>query len=212
MTLAITDDLLWQRYHATRSIEDRNAIVERYIPLAWGCAHRLAGGDSRGHNFTADDLVTYGHEALIRCVERYKPGAICFVTFATHRIRGAILDGIESVRRTRRKTPKPHVFRFKNLLRTEDTNGAGANYGSPGSAIADTSVAEPFADECEADEWASLTQWMPWRERQAVLLIARDGMTQEAASRSMGVSASYVSVLMSSAKRMWAERLARSAG
>lgn len=77
---------LWDRYWSDRSIENRNALVLKYMYLL---RIHLAGysNDSR------DMLYGYAAEGLIRAVEKYKPGIWNFQSYARIRVRGAIQDG-----------------------------------------------------------------------------------------------------------------------
>jgi RNA polymerase sigma factor for flagellar operon FliA len=87
---------LWAAYQRTRSIGDRNALVEDYLGLlrlvAGRCARSL---DTRAE---LDDLIGWGAMGLIDAVEKFDPGrGVAFNTYATARIRGAILDGLRGI-------------------------------------------------------------------------------------------------------------------
>lgn len=70
----------------------RDALIEQYLPLV---KHVIRGmASSRGSGvLDPEDLVSYGTMGLIEAVDRYQPErGVPFISFATMRIRGAILD------------------------------------------------------------------------------------------------------------------------
>lgn len=80
------ENILWRKYRRTKSVELRNRLVEQYIPLVYSIASRM-----NGREFS--DRVQDGMIGLIQAVERFDPRqGFLFKTFATSRIRGAILD------------------------------------------------------------------------------------------------------------------------
>jgi len=86
---------LWSRYHELRDQQSRDALVTLYYPLVRHVARRVAS--SLAHRVELEDLEGYGAEGLLDAVDRFDTcrGAQ-FATFAAHRIRGAIYDGIRS--------------------------------------------------------------------------------------------------------------------
>ncbi|NLY71818.1 MAG: sigma-70 family RNA polymerase sigma factor, partial [Clostridiales bacterium] len=83
----------WKHYKETKSIEARNELVLKYMDLVKKIVLRFNGSYS---NFgQLDDMVNQGILALIDAVERfdldYKNK---FETYATVKIRGAIIDYI----------------------------------------------------------------------------------------------------------------------
>lgn len=79
-------DELWDKFHASRSVADRNLLVEHYMYLVPRIASSLPS------HLPMDELVSAGYEGLIDAVERYESGRSSFETYAYARIRGAILD------------------------------------------------------------------------------------------------------------------------
>jgi RNA polymerase sigma factor for flagellar operon FliA len=73
-----------------REKQDRNRVVERYLPLVRKVLSRLS------YRFPPlmeeGDMVAVGVMGLMDAVERYTPGALAFSQYAEIRIRGAILD------------------------------------------------------------------------------------------------------------------------
>lgn len=89
---------LWARYQRTRSVADRNRLVEFYVEqeLVRAIALKLnMSGIGKEYNFNADDLESFGWHGLIRAVEGFDPGRGCvFRTYAGRKIVGAMLDGV----------------------------------------------------------------------------------------------------------------------
>ncbi len=88
-----TSEVLWRRYREDRSTENRNRLVIYYAPLvasiAGGLASRMAAFQS------CDDLCSCRQFGLIDAIERFDPSeGFQFATYATIRIRGAILDEV----------------------------------------------------------------------------------------------------------------------
>lgn len=80
------EDMLFQKFLETRSVEDRNAIVNKYIYLAEIIAKKFLG---RGIEY--DDLYQVACIALIKAVERFQlDRGVKFVSFATPTIVGEI--------------------------------------------------------------------------------------------------------------------------
>ena len=86
---------LWALYREHRDERSRGALVTTYYPLVKHVARRVAA--SLPHRIEIGDLEGYGAEGLLEAVDRYDEtlGAQ-FATFAAHRIKGAIYDGIRS--------------------------------------------------------------------------------------------------------------------
>lgn len=87
---------------------DRDSVVERYGPMVRRIAGQLAA--KLPANVDPDDLVQAGMIGLLDAMTRYEPGhGAQFESFATQRVRGAMLDELRgsdwlprSVRRAQR--------------------------------------------------------------------------------------------------------------
>ena len=87
---------LWQDYAKTKSAEIREKLILEYAPLVKLVAGRLSM--YLGYNVEYDDLVSYGIFGLIDAIDKFdytKP--VKFETYASLRIRGAILDQIRKM-------------------------------------------------------------------------------------------------------------------
>ena len=100
---------LWNEYAATKSSEVREQLILEYAPLVKLVAGRLSM--YLGYNVEYDDLVSYGIFGLIDAIDKFDlEKNVKFETYASLRIRGAILDQIRkmdwiprSVRQRQRK-------------------------------------------------------------------------------------------------------------
>lgn len=87
---------LWDDYARTKSPEIREKIILEYAPLVKLVAGRLSM--YLGYNVEYDDLVGYGIFGLIDAIDKYdNMKAVKFETYASLRIRGAILDQIRKM-------------------------------------------------------------------------------------------------------------------
>jgi RNA polymerase sigma factor for flagellar operon FliA len=86
---------LWSSYRSRRDEASRDALITTYYPLVKHVARRIAA--SLSNQVELEDLEGYGAEGLLDAVGRYDTSrGAQFATFAAHRIRGAIYDGIRS--------------------------------------------------------------------------------------------------------------------
>ncbi len=87
---------LWDEYGRTKSPEAKEKIIIEYASLVKVVAGRLSM--YLGYNVEYDDLVGYGVFGLIDAIDKYD---LCkevkFETYASLRIRGAILDQIRKM-------------------------------------------------------------------------------------------------------------------
>ncbi|WP_219417836.1 FliA/WhiG family RNA polymerase sigma factor [Pseudonocardia nigra] len=86
---------LWASFLAARSRILRDRLVVHYTPLVRAVAHRMAAG--LPSYVEQGDLVQSGVFGLIDAVERFDPQRCPrFETYATQRIRGAIIDELRA--------------------------------------------------------------------------------------------------------------------
>ncbi|HEU4965120.1 MAG TPA: FliA/WhiG family RNA polymerase sigma factor [Bacilli bacterium] len=88
--------VLWTRWQQEPTKETRDSLVLAYLPLVHKIVRKMTSGWSR--TFSQEDLVGMGTLGLMEAVERFDPSkGYEFVTFATWRIRGAVLDGLRNL-------------------------------------------------------------------------------------------------------------------
>lgn len=87
---------LWENYSKKRTPELREQIIIEYAPLVKLVAGRLSM--YLGYNVEYEDLVSYGVFGLIDAIDKFDYGKnVKFETYASLRIRGAILDQIRKM-------------------------------------------------------------------------------------------------------------------
>lgn len=104
---------IWQKYFQTRDEGLRDALIQEYLPLVKQVAGRLALGLPA--HVEEEELTACGIIGLLEALERYNPSSeASFKTFATWRIRGAMLDEL------RRITWMPRSI-YQRLRRLQET-------------------------------------------------------------------------------------------
>lgn len=87
---------LWEEYTKSKSSEVREKIILEYAPLVKLVAGRLSM--YLGYNVEYEDLVSYGIFGLIDAIDKFDAlKDVKFETYASLRIRGAILDQIRKM-------------------------------------------------------------------------------------------------------------------
>ncbi|WP_019532560.1 FliA/WhiG family RNA polymerase sigma factor [Paenibacillus ginsengihumi] len=100
---------VWKRWREQRQLEAKQALIEFYLPLVDYVSGRMSAGLPK--NVAKDDLTSFGIMGLIDAIEKfdYERG-LQFETYASWRIRGAIIDGLRQgdwvPRSVREKTKK----------------------------------------------------------------------------------------------------------
>lgn len=91
--LDTTEQQLW-RDHRTGDAAARDALLERYLPLAKRLAASLYAKRAVD-DIEFGDYLQLAYTGLLEAMLRYRPGdGAQFATFATYRIRGAVLNGL----------------------------------------------------------------------------------------------------------------------
>ncbi len=88
---------LWARWRDEPSQGLRDQLVDRHRELV-----RILAAQAYRHRYSEelefDDYLQFGMVGLLESIDRYEPQQGCkFETYASHRIRGAILSGVESL-------------------------------------------------------------------------------------------------------------------
>ncbi|NLM03654.1 MAG: FliA/WhiG family RNA polymerase sigma factor [Clostridiales bacterium] len=87
---------LWHRYKKNNDQKSKNLLIEKYIELVKIIAGRLY--NSYGTNVEYEDLVSYGIFGLLDAIEKFDiDKKVKFKTYASIRIRGAIIDQLRSL-------------------------------------------------------------------------------------------------------------------
>src|SRR5207247_10183075 len=87
---------MWQAFHADRNRDNRNRLVERYMPLVKYNAERIWSRLPDGVEL--DDLISAGIFGLMDAIEAFDTGrGVKFETYCVPRIRGAMLDELRTM-------------------------------------------------------------------------------------------------------------------
>lgn len=87
---------MWADYARTKRVDIREKIILEYAPLVKVVAGRLSM--YLGYNVEYEDLVSYGIFGLIDAIDKFDSlKEVKFETYASLRIRGAILDQIRKM-------------------------------------------------------------------------------------------------------------------
>ena len=93
---AVDKQKLWETYRKSPTPEMREQIILEYAPLVKMVAGRLSM--YLGYNVEYEDLVSYGIFGLIDAIDKFDMQKdVKFETYASLRIRGAILDQIRKM-------------------------------------------------------------------------------------------------------------------
>ncbi|MFD0698359.1 FliA/WhiG family RNA polymerase sigma factor [Paenibacillus sp. GCM10027628] len=84
---------LWKQWKEQGWVPAKQALIENYLPLVDYVSGRLAIGLPK--SVSKEDLTSYGVMGLIDAVEKFDYArGLQFETYASWRIRGAIIDGL----------------------------------------------------------------------------------------------------------------------
>ena len=151
---------LWEDYARLRTADLREKLILEYAPLVKVVAGRLSM--YLGYNVEYEDLVSYGVFGLIDAIDKFDMGKeVKFETYASLRIRGAILDQIRKmdwIPRTIRQRQKQIDTAMKDL---EQKNGKPATDAELAAYIGITE--DEFLDwqnQVKADNMISLNEYL----------------------------------------------------
>ncbi|MCH5264895.1 MAG: FliA/WhiG family RNA polymerase sigma factor [Lachnospiraceae bacterium] len=137
---------LWDNYMKTKSPQLREQLILEYANVVNLVAGRLSM--YLGYTVEYDDLVGYGIFGLIDAIDKFDTGKnVKFETYASLRIRGAILDQI------RKMDWIPRTLRQKQKKMETAAASLEAAYGRP--ATADEIADELGISREEYDGWKS---------------------------------------------------------
>lgn len=107
--LTTEEQMIWEKWISERDSEAGNLLVKKYMPLVSYHVQRVSVGLPR--NVSRDDIYSLGLMGLYDAIEKFDPKRdLKFDTYASFRIRGAIIDGLRKEdwlsRSTREKAKK----------------------------------------------------------------------------------------------------------
>lgn len=113
---------LWKQYNQTKDPAIREKLIMSYAHLVKYVAGRLS--IYFGSNVEYDDLVSYGIFGLIDAIDKYDPQkGVKFETYASLRIRGAIIDSIRELDWVPRSMRQKHKEIEKAYVDLENIKG-----------------------------------------------------------------------------------------
>lgn len=118
------DQSLWMSYKNNHDVEAKRKLIERYLRLVDYVVSRMAIGLPR--TVSRDDLCSHGVMGLIDAVDKFDyDRGLQFETYASWRIRGAIIDSLRqgdwaprSVREKAKKLEEAYVKLEQQYLRS----------------------------------------------------------------------------------------------
>jgi RNA polymerase sigma factor for flagellar operon FliA len=166
---------------------DVGATVESYLPLVGAIARTVS--QRLPPSVEVDDLVQDGVLGLIGAVRRYDPSrGVVFSTYAGHRIRGAILDGL------RMRDPLPRaVRRARKAAGADPSSVTGFQLLDLDHALSLSADEEtgPEAQALESDLRRRLRAGfaaLPVRDREVLLLRMVHGLPLRLVAHRLGLS------------------------
>lgn len=114
----------WQAWKEQGDLEAKKQLIEQYLPLVEYVTNRMAIGLPK--NVMKDDLASNGVMGLIDAIEKFDYcRGLQFETYASWRIRGAIIDGLRqgdwvprSVREKAKKVEEAYQHLEQHFLRS----------------------------------------------------------------------------------------------
>jgi len=164
----------------------RSAAVEPHLPLVATIARAM--GRRLPPTVEVDDLINDGVLGLMDALRRYDPQRrVGFTTYAGHRIRGAILDGL------RKRDPLPRAYR--RLQNGEPGRRIQFLALDEAMTVPDEGERDPEAAAVEADlrrqVWLGLAA-LPPRDRQVLVLRMVRGLPLRAVAVHLSISITRV--------------------
>lgn len=203
----------WAEFQAGGDAQLREALIDHYAALVPYIARRVAA-NAPAH-VDREEFISYGYFGLIDAVDRFEPGrGIKFETYASKRIRGAILDGLRSednLTRLARKRVKdarlvmaefearysrePSIEETASRLGITSAELSSAlqleNAGTMPEQVVDVAGDDPEVELQVADardRLAERVSWLSERDRAFVLLYYCQAMTLIDVGALLGVS------------------------
>ena len=181
---------LWEQYWSNRSLANRNAVVEHYVPWVRKHATSTKLRLATGCRLDEDDLCSVGCIALIDVVDRFDgQRQVKFKSFALLRILGAMVDEIRNldwVPRLERARQKKGLVEPVEML---TPHGQTDEHNEFWLAVAPE---EPLEMDNKEEVEAAMRKFKP-RDQQIIRMRFVDGMTMSEIGQAVGLSESRIS-------------------
>ena len=184
----------------------RHADVDRAFLLSQGLVRAIAWKIHRRvpHVVELDDLIAYGQIGLLEALQRFdEERGLKFATFAWHRVRGAMLDGLAKMswfdRIEFEKGGYEHAQATGGSTRSSET--LSQRWATP-SPIGEASLPAPDASPTARAEHREVVAFLmsaiadlPPREAGLLRGVFFEGRTLSEAARRVGISTAWASRL-----------------
>ena len=225
--LTAEEAVLWDRHRSGNDRAATEELIEIYHPIA----RKLAAvfyGQRHDNAVEFGDYLQYARIGLLEAIERFVPGGnASFTTFATYRIRGAILSGLEhSTEVASQRTQRRRLRRERLKSLNEADHGSkeafvhmvdmtlhlAIGYLLEESAAGQTNAGDPASDPYLSlelkqlrDRLVQLLETLPARERSIVRHHYFENMEFAEIGLLLGVSKGRLSQLHARALRLLRE-------
>lgn len=196
---------LWDRYRATGSIDDRNALVVAYLPLVQGIAAKVHRSMPHQSLYDVESLTNAGVPGLLRAIDGFEPErGNLFATYAALPIQGAMLDEV----RRHDWVPRLERAKFRKGL-VDAPRSFVAFHIETNDQGEETAYGQLFADEGPGPEhfqaiedfWREQLRGLSQTERLILLLYFREGLRMSQIGAQLGLSESRISQMTSAMLR-----------
>jgi RNA polymerase sigma factor for flagellar operon FliA len=139
------EQLIWQKWIDVRDTNAGDVLIKRYMPLVSYHVQRISVGLPK--SVSRDDLMSLGLFGLYDALEKFDPNRdLKFDTYASFRVRGAIIDGLrkedwlprssrEKAKRVEATIEKLEQKLLRNVSSKEIANELGLSEGEVVSVI-----------------------------------------------------------------------------
>lgn len=172
----------WLDYHANRSVENRNRLVNRYLYLVYYVADRMY--KYLKHQMEFNEIVSCGAIGLTRAIEMAAEG-VKFHRYAMVRIRGEILDYCRSTGVFSRSMIHRHKVHGERLVSFSPLNSAVSQ---------DVSMVDAGHRMNDLDMLRTVTSGLGKMDRLIVIMVYFMDFSLADIGRHFGVSRSSISL------------------
>jgi RNA polymerase sigma factor (sigma-70 family) len=165
-------EALWHAYQADRSIANRNAILEAYLPWLTNLCNLF---HKHYPWIQTDEAFSLAAEATIGCIERHDPAQAKFTTWAQRRIWGHMLD-----------QSRPYNGKTRYQLKWERRTGKHAPINTPIEWGSLQAKAEAQLDGDDAFDW--MMSWLNPINGAAITMHYRDGLTGKEIGKKLAIT------------------------
>lgn len=208
----MTEPELWAAWLASgrRDLRVRNELMVRYLPLVESIAKRLSARLPRHALCDASDLAAFGVLGLVHAIERFDPErGTAFASYARRRVHGEAVEGLRGLDHVPRcAREREESGRSQPLPRISSIDRAGVDGRR-------ARFADLFEDprSCQGtrrvdanDALDARLRGLPRKDRAALTLYFRDGLTMREIGRALGLSESRISQVINAALDVLAAR------